>query len=115
MLREIGLRSLAGPFRKPPNPWLAALGYFIFGALAGAISLPVDANEATWRQTTSMIPPGRPILVYCQSDRCKFAERVSARLINDGFSPISIYRGGWSDWATARSQMETKADSSQAQ
>lgn len=40
-LGEIGLRSLAEPFRKPPNPWLAALGYFIFGALAGGISLLV--------------------------------------------------------------------------
>lgn len=41
LLGEIGLRSLAEPFRKPPNPWLAALGYFIFGALAGGISLLV--------------------------------------------------------------------------
>jgi hypothetical protein len=36
---EFGLRPLIEPFRRPPNPWLAAVGYAIFGALAGAFSL----------------------------------------------------------------------------
>jgi hypothetical protein len=40
-LMELGFHSLAKPFRKPPNPWLAALGYAIFGALAGGLSLLV--------------------------------------------------------------------------
>jgi hypothetical protein len=30
---------MAEPFAKPSNPWLAALGYFMFGAIAGGISL----------------------------------------------------------------------------
>ena len=38
-LVELGLHSLAEPFRKPPNPWLAAVGYAIFGATAGGISI----------------------------------------------------------------------------
>lgn len=38
-LIELGLHSLAEPFRKPPNPWLASVGYLIFGAIAGALSL----------------------------------------------------------------------------
>ena len=38
-LVELGFHSLAEPFRKPPNPWFAAVGYVIFGALAGGISL----------------------------------------------------------------------------
>lgn len=40
-LVEVGLQSLAEPFRKAPNPWLAALGYLIFGAVAGGLSLLV--------------------------------------------------------------------------
>jgi hypothetical protein len=36
---EFGLRSIAEPFRKKPNPWFAALGYAMLGALCGAISL----------------------------------------------------------------------------
>lgn len=38
-LLELGLHSMAEPFRKPPKPWLAAVGYAIFGALFGAISI----------------------------------------------------------------------------
>ncbi|MFM9438270.1 hypothetical protein ACFDR9_005374 [Janthinobacterium sp. CG_23.3] len=38
-LAELGFHSLAEPFRRPPNPWLAALGYALFGLLAGFISL----------------------------------------------------------------------------
>lgn len=38
-LMELGLHSMAEPFRKPPNPWVAALGYTLFGALFGALSL----------------------------------------------------------------------------
>jgi hypothetical protein len=38
---EVGLHSLAEPFRKEPNPWLAAVGYVVFGAVAGGLSLLV--------------------------------------------------------------------------
>jgi hypothetical protein len=36
---EFGMRLVAEPFRKAPNAWLAAIGYMLFGAVAGAISL----------------------------------------------------------------------------
>lgn len=40
-LVELGLHSVAEPFRKPRNPWLAGMGYGIFGAVAGGLSLLV--------------------------------------------------------------------------
>lgn len=41
LLAELGLRSLAEPFRKEPSPWFAAVGYTVFGAVAGGLSLLV--------------------------------------------------------------------------
>lgn len=40
-IAELLGHSLKEPFRRPRpiHPWLAALGYLIFGAIAGAISL----------------------------------------------------------------------------
>jgi hypothetical protein len=38
---EVGLHSLAEPFRKEPKPWLAAVGYLAFGAAVGGLSLLV--------------------------------------------------------------------------
>lgn len=39
VLLELGLHALAEPFRRPPNPWVAAVGYALFGAALGGISL----------------------------------------------------------------------------
>lgn len=39
ILAELGLHSVREPFRKAPNPWFAAIGYAVFGAIAGALSL----------------------------------------------------------------------------
>jgi hypothetical protein len=38
-LFEMGLHVVSEPFRKQPNPWLAGVGYAIFGALLGALTL----------------------------------------------------------------------------
>jgi hypothetical protein len=39
LLVEYGFRSLAEPFRKRPNAWVAALGYTVLGAALGGLSL----------------------------------------------------------------------------
>ena len=39
VLAELGMHSVKEPFKKPPNPWFAAIGYAILGAIAGALSL----------------------------------------------------------------------------
>jgi hypothetical protein len=38
-LFELGFHAMAEPFRKPPNPWLASVGYIIFGSIIGALTL----------------------------------------------------------------------------
>ena len=38
-LFELGLHSVAAPFKKAPSVYLATIGYVILGALAGALSL----------------------------------------------------------------------------
>jgi len=51
-LVELGLHSMGEPFRRPPNPWLAAIGYAIFGALLGGLSLlafPEHFVHGAWR------------------------------------------------------------------
>lgn len=41
---EIGLHSVAEPFRRKPSPVLAAIGYAFFGAVIGGLSLLVFPN-----------------------------------------------------------------------
>jgi hypothetical protein len=59
-LVELGLHSLAEPFRRPPNPWLAALGYTLFGAIFGALSLLVFSHNfvpGPWRWANLVATP----------------------------------------------------------
>ena len=59
-LVEIGLHSMAAPFRRPPNPWLAALGYAIFGAILGGVSVLVFPHHFVpppWRVLNLLLTP----------------------------------------------------------
>lgn len=61
VLFELGFHALAEPFRKPRDPWLAGLGYLLFGAIAGGLSLLVFPTHLTpeglWRFLNLIITP----------------------------------------------------------
>jgi hypothetical protein len=64
-LIELGFHGLAGLFRRPEtlgsNPWMDAIGYGLFGALIGIISLWVFPAHLTppggWRWVNFVITP----------------------------------------------------------
>lgn len=59
-LVELGFHSLAEPFRRPPNPWLASLGYVLFGTVLGGLSLLVFPNNLvpeSWRIANLVATP----------------------------------------------------------
>lgn len=59
-LVELGFHSLAEPFRRPPNPWLASLGYALFGTVLGGLSLLVFPNNLvpeSWRVANLVATP----------------------------------------------------------
>lgn len=68
------------------------------GHIEGAISVPVDANDVERQKATAEISKDADIVLYCQSSLCKYAEIVAIKLIEDGFSNICIFRGGWTEW-----------------
>jgi hypothetical protein len=61
LLAELGLRSVTEPFRKPTNPWLAAIGYAVFGFIAGGISIWLFPSNfvvgETWRLANLLVTP----------------------------------------------------------
>ncbi len=79
------------------------------GHLERAINLPVDANDVVWEEIVAKIPAGSPILAYCQSAGCKFAEEVGVRLIEEGYSNVVIFKGGWAEWVEKHGKRETQA------
>lgn len=61
MLVELGFHSVKEPFVRPPNPWLAAFGYAIFGAALGGASLLLFPDHltpsGTWRLVNLILSP----------------------------------------------------------
>lgn len=68
------------------------------GHIEGAVNVPVNANDVDRQKVTTEIPKDSRIVIYCQSSRCKYSEVVAIKLIEDGYSNISIFRGGWAEW-----------------
>ena len=66
--------------------------------LEGAVNIPVNATNEVRHKATAGISKDAHIVLYCQSAACKFAQKVAIKLIDDGFSNISIFRGGWAEW-----------------
>jgi rhodanese-related sulfurtransferase len=71
---------------------------FEAGHLEGAINIPANASDDERRKTMADIAKDARLVVYSQSAGCKFAEMVAIQLMSDGFSNVSIFRGGWSEW-----------------
>ena len=45
VLAELGLHAVSEPFRKRPNPVVAATGYLLFGLAAGGLSLLIAPHS----------------------------------------------------------------------
>jgi hypothetical protein len=59
-LVELGIHSIGEPLRKPPNPWIAAIGYALFGAIIGGLSLlpfPHNLMPEAWRVANIVLTP----------------------------------------------------------
>lgn len=68
VLAEFGLHSMAEPFRRRPHPALAAIGYAIFGFIAGFASLwpfPHNLVPDAWRIVNLALAPAAAGLMMC--------------------------------------------------
>ena len=54
-LAELGLHMVAEPFRKSPDPWIAAIGYTLLGIVIGGVSLLLFPTYFTPPGTARMI------------------------------------------------------------
>jgi len=75
---------------------------FESGHLPGAVSIPPGSSKDVRRAVLAPVSPGAPIIIYCQSVTCPFSEKLASDLLADGFSNLSLYRGGWEEWSLSQ-------------
>lgn len=68
------------------------------GHIEGAINIPVTMEMKEMDGIISSLNKDAPVVVYCQSTGCAFAETVAARLSMRGFTNLFIYPEGWTGW-----------------
>lgn len=86
-LVELGIHSIGEPLRKPPNPWIAAIGYALFGAIVGGLSLlifPHNLMPEAWRIANIFLTPLAAGLAMMAMGRWR-ARRGDTRLRIDRF------------------------------
>lgn len=60
VLLQSGFETLAAPFQRKSNPWLAAAGYTLYGAVVGALSIwliPGNLVPPAWRLANLIMAP----------------------------------------------------------
>lgn len=74
--------------------------------LPHAVNIPVDSGYIRFMRAFASIDRHKPVVVYCQSDACDWADRVADQLSARGIRDIRIYRGGVRDWKSRQQQHE---------
>ena len=93
LLVELGIRSLTEPLRKQPNPWIAAIGYALFGAIVGGLSLLVVPHHLVpeaWRIANIALTPLAAGLAMMAMGRWH-ARRGDTRLRIDRFGYAYLF------------------------
>lgn len=63
--------------------------------LKGAINVPINATDDERLRAMEGVAMDTAIVVYCQTSACQFAEQVALKLVSDGFSNVSLFKGNW--------------------
>ena len=65
---------------------------------AGAVKLPYREFSALFVSFKSTVKPGTRILLYCYGSECGTSLRVASRLVQSGYTDVTIIRGGFEAW-----------------
>lgn len=73
---------------------------------AGHIPGSLPLNLEDWVNLLPTVleawPEGKPVIVYCDSRRCKASEDVAMRLREFDQAPVFVLKGGWEAWRAAQ-------------
>ena len=110
------IREITGPEAwkafQSGMPFLAARrsSEFAEGHIAGAWCTPVwesDLDERLISFKAARRPgPEDPIVIYCSGGDCRDSHLLAAKLLNEGYDHLLIYRDGFPDWLAQKHPVE---------
>ena len=83
---------------------------FEAGHIQGAINIPYHDAETLVSEKLENADPDAPIVTYCSGENCNSSTVVAMQLVDDGFSHVSIFFGGWPEWKKAKYPVSESKD-----
>jgi rhodanese-related sulfurtransferase len=79
---------------------------FAAGHLAGAFSVPSEQIEKYLPAVMPLLTREQPIMTYCSGHECDESLKLSKHLLQNGFTNVVLFVGGFSDWTEAKLPVE---------
>jgi rhodanese-related sulfurtransferase len=72
------------------------------GHIKGAVNMPVAEFDERIGLLFETVPPGIPLITYCEGEMCHLSQELSEKLVLAGFEPVYHLKDGWGQWKARR-------------
>lgn len=79
---------------------------FAAGHIPGAFSVPSAEIEKALPQVLPLLTPAQPVMVYCSGHQCDESMELAKHLLQNGFTNVVLFAGGWAGWTAAKLPVE---------
>jgi rhodanese-related sulfurtransferase len=74
---------------------------FRAGHIPRALLLSKDTFEETIASWKTLVPLDTLLITYCAGAGCESSREVAALLVEEGYSRVKVFFGGWEQWYKA--------------
>ena len=79
---------------------------YLAGRIPGAMNLPTHAFDEVAPQILPILLPDQPVVVYCSGVDCDDSIQLGTLLIQQGYTNIYMYPGGFTEWEESGQEVE---------
>ena len=79
---------------------------FAAGHIPGAFNVPSAQIAAYLPQVAPLLTPAQPVMTYCSGQSCDESLLLSKHLLQNGFTNVVLFAGGWTEWSAAKLPVE---------
>lgn len=76
------------------------------GHLPGALCFPLNEFDQVIDRFQQTIKKDTPVLLYCSGVTCRDSHTFGGRLIKLGYTDVTVYSGGYSEWQEMEFEVE---------
>ena len=80
---------------------------FAYGHILGAVNLPLDCIEESYRGELRLLAAELPVITYCGGEECHSSVDLAIHLSQEGCRDVRVFYGGWAIWRDAGLPVET--------